>query len=92
LLYDEVGVLIMSEIDYRDWEKAPTRERTSLTDQIVKALKEKPYTSGELAKKLGRAEQPVYNTLQRLMKNDTVARKAMKIEGREVYVYGLLKK
>jgi len=27
-----------------------------------------------------------------LMKNDTVARNAMNIEGREVYVYGLLKK
>jgi predicted transcriptional regulator len=82
----------MSEIDYREWQKAPVRERTSLTELIMRALKEKPYTSGELAKKLGRAEQPVYNTLQRLMQRDIVARKAMKVEGREVYVYGLLQK
>jgi len=82
----------MSYIDYSEWEKAPTRERTSLTELIIRALKEKPYTSGELAKKLGRPEQPIYNTLQRLIKSDVVARKAMKMEGREVYVYGLLKK
>jgi len=86
------GKYRMSEIGYSDWQKAPMRERTSLTDSIIRALKEKPYTSGELAKKLERSEQPVYNTLQRLMRQDIVARKAMKINGREVYVYGLLKK
>lgn len=82
----------MSNVDYSAWQKAPVRERTSLTDLIIQALREKPCTSGELAKKLGRLEPPIYNTLQRLMKQDIVARKAMKIEGREVYVYGLLKR
>ena len=82
----------MSEVDYSDWQKAPVREKTSLTDQIMRALKEKPYTSGDLARKLERPEQPVYNTLQRLIKQEIVGRKAMKIDGREVYVYGLLKR
>lgn len=82
----------MSEVDYSEWQKAPVRERTSLTEQILRVLKDKPYTSGELAKKLERQEQPVYNTLQRLIKQDMVVRKAMKIDGREVYVYGLLKR
>jgi len=79
-------------IDYSEWEKAPVKERTGLSQSVIEALEKKPYTSGELARRLGRTEQPVYNTLQRLMKSGVVARKAMKIEGREVYVYGLLKK
>jgi len=82
----------LSEISYEDWERAPKGPRKSLSKEILEALVSKPRPMSEIADMLGRPEQPIYNTLQKLIKKGLVARRPMRVAGREVYVYGLVKR
>jgi len=79
-------------INYDEWNKAPSRDRIGVSDLVTQELKKAPLTSGELSSRLGRPEQLIYNTLQKLIKKGIVARKAIRKNGRELYYYGLLTK